>query len=139
MPLPWFTRAAPKTCSEPAMSSPDIETWRVAASGSAGTNADDGLEIDDVPGGLVDARADWPAFIEQHALPKVLSSKTKERTNFINEQISALARNPGKSSFIGTVTLTYRHQRYRIQRLSTYFKCLPQPILDTSTKRLVKL
>lgn len=80
------------------MGSPDIETWRVTTSGSAGIEADDGLEIDDIPGGLGDARVDWPAFIEEYAMQKVLSSKTKERTAFLNGQLAALAKDTGMSS-----------------------------------------
>ena len=75
------------------MGKADIETWRVSASGSSGMDDDTG-DTNDELFSLASAREDWLAFT-QYALRRVLSSKTKERTLFLNEHLMALLKDSG--------------------------------------------
>lgn len=76
------------------MGAPDIETW-IASSTTSRLETDGDGDGDESVFTLERAREDWPATL-QLAQRRLLSSKTKDRTTFLSDQLLSLTKNSGK-------------------------------------------
>lgn len=74
------------------MGKPDIESWIASTSAD---DADIDVEADEAFASWEEARDDWPTFISQ-AQRQLLSSGTKSRSSFINDQLIPLSTNAGQ-------------------------------------------
>lgn len=87
-----------KRQSAPTMGTPEIENWVVSSAAgpyNSDADVDDDGEVKRSEFSLDRVRKDWSNFLD-HAQKRLLSSRTKERTAFLKEELLPLTKSAGE-------------------------------------------